>query len=659
MTGRGGVDGELLSRTDIALLTGVSRPVVSVWQRRYSDFPPIARQDGGRDLFRANEVADWLRERSLGNNPDAALDVALFALTGGTSTRDHFPAVTALLALRACVGGSLGQDEEELLEAAAEHDRADRFLRREVEALGRRVVGVSGVVDAVVEAARTPVRAVTSLYAARYRLGLGDHVSTAFGGPLLDLVASVVEELLQRSADPVLCDASGSDDLLAHLAARRGDVEPPRVLVPTGNGESLRSLRRRSAAMGWFAADHDGTALPGNAVLVAQFPTPYRPATTDVEIAEAVRALTVGLTGGQRAVVVGPASALCDAAPGAAVHDHRAAALRTGRVRAVVRLPAGSWTVRPRQSLALWVLDAEPHDSVGLADLSASTLAPDVTFDLVSDVLAVIDHLDPLQGRAYRFLRPVRRQDVAPLDDLLRGARSSARFAVNPAAAEALRLDALTERLTRPLPALTLTVDHGEPQVATRVRLGDLVADGTVHVLSGTRFPDVALPGGSTRVLSPADLIGDATAPRRVDRLALVAAVPAVQFTAPGDVVFCTSPAVGAVVDREGLSAVRFPARVLRIGEAASGWLGPEVVAQAVRAGPGRGPWRSWTVPVVPDGQGPHLERALREVRAVRDDLATRLAAADALTAEMLEATTTRAVRFPAEPDEPTDDQEG
>ena len=57
-----------------------------------------------------------------------------------------------------------------------------------------------------------------------------------------------------------------------------------------------------------------------------------------------------------RAVIIGTASALTDPLRAPATVAIRSSLLRTGRVRAIVRLPAGLLPTKPRQQLALWVL---------------------------------------------------------------------------------------------------------------------------------------------------------------------------------------------------------------------------------------------------------------------------------------------------------------
>ncbi|WP_262061468.1 SAM-dependent methyltransferase [Streptomyces sp. STR69] len=58
----------LVSRPDIARLTGVKRPAVTNWERRHEDFPVPAGTDSVVEQFRADEVLAWLSGRTVPAN---------------------------------------------------------------------------------------------------------------------------------------------------------------------------------------------------------------------------------------------------------------------------------------------------------------------------------------------------------------------------------------------------------------------------------------------------------------------------------------------------------------------------------------------------------------------------------------------------------------
>ncbi|MBA2947289.1 N-6 DNA methylase [Streptomyces himalayensis] len=60
-----------VSRSDIARLAGVRRPAVTNWQRRHPDFPVSVTRDtqsAEPEMFRADEVLEWLSRRSIPAN---------------------------------------------------------------------------------------------------------------------------------------------------------------------------------------------------------------------------------------------------------------------------------------------------------------------------------------------------------------------------------------------------------------------------------------------------------------------------------------------------------------------------------------------------------------------------------------------------------------
>lgn len=65
-----------LSLADIAQLSGVQRPVVTMWRKRPKDGLPFPEptHDG---RFLSDEVVDGLEQTQRGNNPNARRDLAL------------------------------------------------------------------------------------------------------------------------------------------------------------------------------------------------------------------------------------------------------------------------------------------------------------------------------------------------------------------------------------------------------------------------------------------------------------------------------------------------------------------------------------------------------------------------------------------------------
>ena len=162
----------------IAALAQVKRPVVSMWRLRTKDsdlpFPPSIATESGQEFFDAVAVAHWLIETGRGNNPDAVADAAAHA-TPPAMQSGHaasFPALTALIALRASHGEPLGDlDAEALLDLAEATDTDDQCLAHEVEQLGAESEAFARFVDVLVDGAYSAAAAFESVMASRFRDG--------------------------------------------------------------------------------------------------------------------------------------------------------------------------------------------------------------------------------------------------------------------------------------------------------------------------------------------------------------------------------------------------------------------------------------------------------------------------------------------------------
>ena len=124
----------LIDLAGVARLADVQRPVASVWRTRFASstdpFPPAVTEKGGRALFDAMSIAQWLARTDHGNNPDAVADAAASATPTGFDVADasHVAAVDALLALRAVSGEPVGGSEHRRTSAAGRRRRSRRFL---------------------------------------------------------------------------------------------------------------------------------------------------------------------------------------------------------------------------------------------------------------------------------------------------------------------------------------------------------------------------------------------------------------------------------------------------------------------------------------------------------------------------------------------------
>jgi len=642
----------LLTLPDVAALARVQRPVVSMWRTRSvatdNPFPEPAVRSGTQVLLDADEVADWLLATGHGNNPDVREELALFAAIDAASTAPGAPdraaafaGLTALLAVKATTGEPLtGLRPAELLDLADDVDPHDTALYTEVAALGEHLQDLAAHADAVASASYTSAAAVEALMAHRFRHGPRAYADTALTPAALDLTARLAAALLGEPApapgptsEATVVDPSGGSDLLVALRRRLADADLPTLALPSTRAGShmVRLARRRLLAHGWWpgdvAADDAGRlALPGRTLVLAQFPSPDRPVMSDEEVLAAIDDVAVAMDDDDRAVVIGPASALADRPRTAAVDAARTDLLRTDRVRAVVRLPQRLWTARPQQRLAIWVLGpAHPDVPIGkrwttVANLDGVTLTDTVAEDVVTDVVAALADRATVRAHAFRFARFAATSALlAGSGDLVGTPSPRPLRPRTPPAETALKVADLVEEATRAgttAPDLCLAVEHREPTSTKTATLGDLVAAGAARVIPGNRLdPADIATGGSVRVIGPEEVLGARRiGERTLDRLTFSARYPVGRYTEPGDVVFCTSPEVGAVVDVEGFSVVAAPARVLRLDRTREPGLIADVVTQDLRTASPKARWRSWAVRLAPASQAAALEAALAVV---------------------------------------------
>lgn len=123
-----------MTLADIAEVSGVKRPVVTMWRRREVvagarvPFPSPVAVRSGTELFSADAVASWLERTGRGNNPDPRGDlygrVALPVVAA--SQTEAVDGAVALLCLKALTGRALAeQDAPDLADLADEVDPDD------------------------------------------------------------------------------------------------------------------------------------------------------------------------------------------------------------------------------------------------------------------------------------------------------------------------------------------------------------------------------------------------------------------------------------------------------------------------------------------------------------------------------------------------------
>lgn len=630
-----------LTLADVARLARVQRPVVSMWRRR-----PLAGlsfpQPTADGRFAAEDVVAYLHQSQRGNNPSAAAELALLQLRQLDAS--HLDTLAALLTLRGLTDEPLtGLDADQLVDLADELDPDDTHLFHEVcSANPRELVELAEAADALTEAAWHPTRAA-ELVAARRAQASSGH-DQRLTQDLVELLAAISKELLERPAPIVVSGSDGVDVLAAMSHDENYDIP-----YAVGLGERTDFARLR--------LHHDWprqTTLADDWKLIAGSLLVARLAGDTLANLDLLDEMTLQLPEGANALLVAPAGTLTDHLTDTAARQ-RDAYLRANQVRVAVRLPSGLTRDGSREHLALWVLGNSrvANQPVLVGDLSGEGLTPQRSQLLLDDMVAAIR--SP-RLRAFHFLSVARPSTLLTAGTLL--PRPTRQLEHAPSATDdALRMGELCDHLAAPLPDLAAlrptAVGTGAPATMT---VGALIEDGQLRVQSGTRM--AALPSGTTRLWT-AEAVQQQT-PAGVDLLALTAGHPNVRLTQAGDVVFTTAGQPAAVVDHIGGAAVAYPARVLRpVGAAVH----PGVLAQAINEQPaGHAKWRLWPVPISQGDDAP-IAAALAQLDQWRADLQQRHAQLDELQTLLQRSVLSGAIQLPT-PNQPTNnpstpDQEG
>lgn len=632
-----------MTLSDIASLAQVQRPVVSMWRKRSSGgaapFPSAVSVLNGVEQFDADDVTAWLRATGRGNNPEAGNDVAMFARLATSmeeprDSRQTFDGLTALLALKVITGESLSRSTAaDLLDAADEADPDDVFLYSEMEALGSALPGLASFADRLVDSAFSAPAAFEKLLAHRFKDGLREQSDTALAEAALKLVGAAAMELAVALDSKVLfVDATpGGSDVMLSIVEHHGESQSITFLAADHHGGASRLARRRLAVHGAESGpvkiDANGAfAVNGPAVHVAQYPAPGNPSLDTTGILNSIENIILQMDDSQRAVVLAPARVLCDALAGES-GNLRSDLLRSGRVRAIVRLQPGLLRAKPREPQALWVLGpsfaevpiAERWTMV--ADLGTIPLTLDVSQDLISDVVASMGDRATIRAHSFRFARLVQsRVLLAGTGTLVNHPPVKSTTAAAGAEA-ALRIEELVRGLSTgssgaaTLPAVQPAAGGASLRAAT---VQELINAGNLRYLQGIRLneADQNSQGGS-RILGRDEVIDlHNTKPRFITLLDFAANYPGGHLTEPGDVVFCTSPRPAAMIDAEGGAVVVFPARILRIDRGDPGGLLPAVVVTDInRLKAADKSWQNWRLGRTSEVQRSPLAKALESLQ--------------------------------------------
>lgn len=630
----------------VARLAGVKRPAVSMWRKRFASssdpFPAAVAEKAGQALFDASHVAEWLTRTDHGNNPDARADAAAAAVPEGFSFDDlgAVAELEALVALHHQRGTLEDLTSEGLWQAARAMDPRDEFLLSEVLMHADR--GATWLEYAE--------RLIDSSYSASAALALVNrqraarHTTAGSAGRLTaeasELVVAATLALVGNSDATVTIDSCDSD-----LAAAIAHALSDETVLTLPSSRETRGVRRRLLTAGHWITEPSNQVE--RSVVVARVPLNRDESVSDT--LQAVDEISLALRDSDAAVVIGPARVLVDALR-SSDERRRADTLRSGRVRGIARLAPGLVDSAPREALAVWMLGAPTGDVAiadrftVLADLTDVPLTAATRADLVSDVVASMGGAREVRSHAFRFARFARTASLLARGGSLIESTPS-KHGVQPRSSDlAARLDTAAAALGDDLPSVAIA--EGTSSAPIPMSVGDLIREGHLRVISGTRGTDGGAGSAGLVVVGAADL----DAPHgigavRVDQLAFADRHPSASLTRPGDVIFRTSPTAAAWVDPDGSKVVAYPARVLRIRRSDPGGLVPEVVAaDIVGAASGPGTWRRWMLRRVAPQSIVPLRTALAEIEAARSDLEVRAARLSDYASLLVASTTSGAI---------------
>ncbi|WP_235870958.1 hypothetical protein [Rhodococcus spongiicola] len=662
----------LLTKRDIATLAKVQRPVVTTWVRRSRSgdqpFPNPVTVDGRIEKFDAHEVADWVQARGLGNSDSFARDLAMYAAFEHASGVDPVvvaDGITALLCVKALLGEQLGEfDPDDLLDEVDELDPDDEFLYSEADALGEQLAVVASHVDQMADAAFTPAHAFEALMSRRFRERWSALSDTTLGAGARTLCARLCVALAEGEHPLFVDPAPESTDLLVAVRDSLPEFSDLTVMTRASDTAGARRARRRLAVHRAVripspeSGFEDGFSLERPGMFVTQYPSPTTIGYTDTEILGEIDNIAMQMGPGQRAVIIGPAAVLVDPLRDRECASIRSGLLRSGHLRAAIRLPEGLLPARPGSSMALWVLGAVDYSvpaaerHMMLADLGAAELSDDVIDGVMADVAAAMGSSRAVRAHAFRFGHARRTSDLLADSGSLVALPRVHRLRPIPAETAARVLELVGDADIAAVGievGLGLRVEYRESDARRMLTAGELAKTKEMRVVSGCRIdPDDIELDGTVPVIGVDEVTGRcAIGERGIDRLTLTAKYASARYTEPGDIVFCVGSSFGTLVDHEGASVVQSPARILRISDPQRSGLIPELVARHIRSrvttekpsGAIRdgSAWRKWEIPRVHPDEVPAITAALADLRTRRATARTLLDTLEDLTTTLVD----------------------
>lgn len=572
----------LVTMAEIARIAGVTRQAVTNWRSRPSavPFPTATSVASGIEKFDRDEVLDWLEATGRGRNDEARLDAPAVAVPEDLAVDD----AVVMLALRSGVAQDLAPlTSAARIALAQELDPEDQYLLTEAIGLAGED-GLAEYVDELLGSSYGASDALDRLYASR--AAQGSRGLTAEAVMLIQQLAEACRTFL------------GPDGVAVELHL---DPRDRRV----ADGFEAAGIQNERSALRLHAID--GRQVEGAAGPLVKMVSVA--GLDDAAALDVAGDVAMDLGADQIAIVIGPASALCDRLRGD-LYDARKASLEMGAqdygcaLIASFRLPRGFWREAHRQSLGVWVLRGSAAASAAIvADVSGVSIEAS---ELAADLLGALEQSG---ARAYRYGRALPYAAVWTGDTVVPpgiGAQPAGAVAATTAYD---RLISSTLVTREPVPGFDLPEARSATPTPNATRsLGELVEAGAIRRQSGSRIAEDDLdPSGSVPVI-----MAEGGEPRWIDRLVEAQRYRSAIHTEPGDVVFSTSPP-RAIVDEVGGAIVASPSRILRPDPTRAG-IGPRALAATINRLEGNTEWKTWPIPKFPAGQVERVEEAVGDV---------------------------------------------
>lgn len=604
----------MMTMQDVADLAGVSRPAVSQWRRRTSikgrevPFPTPTVGPGGRELFRAEDIVDWLRLTGRGNNAEFAED----APATGVPQSVSFDHTLVLLCLRDNAEDDLSNlDASALVEIAASLDPEDRLLLSEV-ADGEFSDTELEYVDDLYSASFGAADALNRLEAGR--LGRSQE-RRGFNPELVDVIGAVVDGIVAHTeASAIEAGRSSAEtfvlecDNLDFLAVA-DRVEGLDSHTHTDSAH-IRDLRRRALLRGCLALD-------------SQRPKVTVASVHGLDSKEGLERLDqaiLDLKPTEYAIVAGSADLLCDRLDGLGEH-RRSVSLRSSRsanhgpLVCALRLPRGMWKHAPRQNSGLLILKGQAEvDRPWVADLSEIAIDGGDLADDVAGVLTAGSAPDELPARAFRYVRARDIRSILGGEAIVPPGTQAVSFATR-------RQDFIDDVRAASIETAEATEvfdiyvgDRPASVVVGAISLGAMIDNGTVTRHSGGRIDASLAEDTGAMPVVDARCGGEAF---RVDAFVAENSLRRRMRTLPGDVVFCSNPPTAWVDDRGG-SLVLSPNKILR--RTADARIGAHTLAAVINDAQSK-EFMNWQIPRIPADQVEAVEDAMRRLSGYRQQL--------------------------------------